>query len=68
MPIPGHISEENHNLKRYMPRKVHCSIIYDSQAWKQPKCPSTEEWIYICESLCCIPETNTTLYINYTSI
>ena len=24
--------------------------------------------IYITESLCCTPETNTTLYINYTSI
>ena len=23
----------------------HSSIIYNSQEWKQPKCPSTEEWI-----------------------
>ena len=25
-------------------------------------------YIYITESLCCTPETTTTLYINYTSI
>ena len=29
---------------------------------------SEKEWVYVCiyvtESLCCIPETNTTLYIN----
>ena len=24
---------------------VHCSTIYNSQTWKQPKCPSTDEWI-----------------------
>ena len=24
---------------------VHCSTIYNSQTWKQPKCPSTDEAI-----------------------
>ena len=26
---------------------VHCSTIYNTiaRAWKQPKCPSTDEWI-----------------------
>ena len=24
---------------------VHCSTIYNSQAWMQPKCPLTEEWM-----------------------
>ena len=24
---------------------VHCSIIYNSQDMKQPKCPSRDEWI-----------------------
>ena len=24
---------------------VHCSIICSSQTWKQPECPSTNEWI-----------------------
>ena len=28
-----------------MHSKVHCSTIYNSRTWKQPKHPSTEEWI-----------------------
>ena len=32
-------------MKRYMHSYVHCSTIYNSRTWKQPKCPSTEEWI-----------------------
>ena len=42
-PIPGHIVHENQNLERHMYPNVHCSIIYNNQVWKQPKCPSTEE-------------------------
>ena len=46
---PGYISEENKNTnsKRYMHSHVHSSIIYITIAkiWKQPKCPTTEEWI-----------------------
>ena len=30
-PTPGHISKENHNLKRYMHPNVHCSTIYNNQ-------------------------------------
>ena len=30
-PIPGHISRENHNVKRYMHPSVHSSTIYNSQ-------------------------------------
>ena len=30
-PTPGHISRENHTLKRYMHPDVHCSSIYNSQ-------------------------------------
>ena len=41
----GHISGENHNLKRYMHPTVHCSSIYTARTWKQPKYPSTEERI-----------------------
>ena len=44
-PIPGHISGENHNSKRYMHPKVHSSTIYNSQDMEQLKCPSTDEWI-----------------------
>ena len=29
-PTPGHISTENHNLKRYMHLTFHCSTIYNS--------------------------------------
>ena len=46
-PTPGHITgkDRNSSSRRYMHPYVHCSIIYSCQAWKQPKCPSTEEWI-----------------------
>ena len=30
-PTPGHLSRENHDLKRHMYSSVHCSTIYDSQ-------------------------------------
>ena len=28
-----------------MDHNVHCSSIYNSQDMKQPKCPSTDEWV-----------------------
>ena len=31
IPIPGHISRENHNLKRYMHPNIHCSTVYSGQ-------------------------------------
>ena len=34
---------ESHNLKRYVHPNVHCSTT--ARTRKQPKCPSTEEWI-----------------------
>ena len=37
-PTSGHISGQNYNLKRYKHPYVHSSS-------KQPKCPSTDEWI-----------------------
>ena len=43
-PTPGRISRENRNSKIYMN-----SCVYNStkiaRTWKQPKCPSTDEWI-----------------------
>ena len=30
-PIPGHISEEDHNSKRYMHPNVNCSTVYSKQ-------------------------------------
>ena len=35
---PRHISEENHNLKRYMHPNVHCSTIYSSQDMEATLC------------------------------
>ena len=31
--------------KGYMHPNVHCSTVYNSQEWKQPKCTSMQEWI-----------------------
>jgi len=31
IPIPGHVSEENHDPKGYMHPGVHCSTVYNSQ-------------------------------------
>ena len=42
-PTPGHISGENHTLKRYMHPSVHCSSIYSNQDMGTAKCPSTDE-------------------------
>ena len=44
-PTPGHLSRENHDLQRYMYSNVHCALCAIAKTWKQPKCPSTEEWI-----------------------
>ena len=45
-PTPGHISrrDENSNLKRYMHSSVHSSSVIIAKTWKQPKCPSTDDW------------------------
>ena len=43
-PTPGHMPRENHNSKRYIHPRIHCSTVYNSQD-KQPKCPSAAEWI-----------------------
>ena len=38
---PGQLSRGNHNLERYM----HPKIFTIANTWKQPKYPSTDEWI-----------------------
>ena len=43
-PTPRHISWEDQNWKRHMYPIVHCRSIYNI-AWKQPRCPLTDEWI-----------------------
>ena len=46
--IPGHIPRENHNSKRYMypSAPVFTAALFTiDKTWRQPKYPSTEEWI-----------------------
>ena len=33
------------NSKEHKHPYVHCSMIYIAKIWKQPKCPSVDEWI-----------------------
>ena len=40
-----HVSWGNENWKRHMYPNVHCSTIYKAGTWKQPRCPSTDEWM-----------------------
>ena len=46
-PTSGTISEgtQNTNLKEHRYPCVHCSVIYIAKTWRQPKCPSVDEWI-----------------------
>ena len=47
-PTPGHLSRENHDSQRHMysnaPMFI-AALFAIAKTWKQPKCPSTEEWI-----------------------
>ena len=45
--ISGHLSEENKNtnLKRYMYTMLTAALFTITMIWKQPKCPSIDEWI-----------------------
>ena len=42
---PRHIPRWHYNFKRCIHPYVHSSTIHNSQTWKQPKCPLTDEWI-----------------------
>ena len=45
-PTIGHIPWGNQNWKRHLYPNVHCSTIYIiARTWKQPRCPSADEWI-----------------------
>ena len=43
----GYVSKEtqNTNSEEYMQPCVHCSNIVTAKIWKQPKCPSLDEWV-----------------------
>ena len=45
-PTSGHLSRENHKLKNdtFTPLSI-ATLFTITKLWKQPKCPSTEEWI-----------------------
>ena len=43
IPLLGIHTEETR--KRHVYPNVHCSTVYNSRTWKQPRCPSADEWI-----------------------
>ena len=44
-PTPGHISRQKHDPKGYTHPNVHCILFTTDKTWKQPRCPSADEWI-----------------------
>ena len=42
---PGHIFREKHDSKNTCTPTFIASLLAITKTWKQPKCPSTEEWI-----------------------
>ena len=45
VPLLGIHKEETRIERDNMYTNVHRSTVYSSQAWKQPRCPSANEWI-----------------------
>ena len=44
-PTAGHTHQGNQNWKKHVYANVHHSTVYNSRTWKQPRCPSVDEWI-----------------------
>ena len=44
-PTPGHISREKYDLKDTRIPTFIGALFTIAKTWKQPKCPSTDEWI-----------------------
>ena len=44
-PTAEYTHQGNQNWKRHMYPNVHLSTVYNSQAWKQPRCPSADKWM-----------------------
>ena len=42
---------ENTNSKRYMHPMFIAALLTVAKIWRQPKCPSTDEWI---KKICCV--------------
>ena len=41
----GHVPWEKHNSKRHMDPNVNAALFAIARTWKQPRCPSADEWI-----------------------
>ena len=44
-PTAGHTHRGNQNWKRHVYPNVHHSTFIIAKTWKQPRCPSADEWI-----------------------
>ena len=44
-PTTGYIPWENHNWKRHIYSMFIVALFTIARTWKQPRCPSTDEWI-----------------------
>jgi len=44
-PLPGILFGKTCNSKRYMHPMFIAALVTIAKIWKQPKCPSTNEWI-----------------------
>ena len=44
-PIPGHVTRQNYNSKRYKHPYIYTSTTHKAKTRRQPNCPSTYEWI-----------------------
>ena len=44
-PIPGQVSVENSNSKRYMHPYIHSSSIHNNRDMEKTQCPLTDEWM-----------------------
>ena len=45
IPPPGHISRENYNSEKSCTPMFTTALFTTVKIWKQPKCPSTDEWL-----------------------
>ena len=44
-PTSGHTHQGNQNWKRHVYPSVHPALFIIARTWKQPRCPSADEWI-----------------------
>ena len=44
-PTPGCIPRGNHDFRKHRHSNIHSALFTIARTWKQPNCPSAEEWI-----------------------